>query len=567
MAFEWANADSRDFMSKGYLEPGVEIETRLKQMSESFQAAANTMAKANGKTVPQDLGERFFKYAGLGFYSFASPVLANYGLDRGLPISCNNVVVDDNMGSILRKTAEIGMQTKHGAGTSAYLGLIRPRGSAIRGTTALADGAVHFAQLIESHVEVVRQGGVRRGACAVYQDVESPDILEFLRIQDNGFFIQNLSFGVCIGDQWLNEMLAGDQDKREIWVKILTKRRESGYPYLFFRDNVNRAAPQVYKDKGLKIHSSNLCTEIMLASDPDTSFVCDLGSMNLAKYRDWIDTDAVEVYMLFLDTVMQEYIEKTEGLEFMESARKFAIEQRAVGLGTLGLHTLYQQESIPFESIEARALNEEIHRTISRRARAASKWMADFFGEPPLLVGYGLRNVTQMAIAPTASSSFILGQVSASTEAINSNYFTHDLAKGKYQWRNPELKKILVDYTKEQYPDNPEDMEEYIWKSILVKDGSVQHLTFLTDHQREVFKTFEEISQLEIIVQAAARQAFIDQGQSINLTIHPDTPIKDVHDLIMTAWNLGIKRLYYQRSTSPSQKLARSLVSCTACEA
>jgi len=566
MTFEWANKDSRDFLSKGYLQDGEDIEARVSFMADKFYDELLRMGMSADKA--DKMSSAFYNYAGRGFYSFASPVLANYGRDQGLPVSCNNVVIDDDMGEILQKVAEIGMQTKHGAGTSAYLGRLRHRGSPIRGTNSTADGPVHFSSLIESSVETVRQGGVRRGACAVYYEIDSPDIYEVLRIQEDGFYIKHLSFGLCVGDDWLKSMLEGDPEKRKIWAAVISKRRETGYPYLFFKDNVNKVAPQHYKDAGLTILSSNLCTEIMQPSDTDISFVCVLGSMNLALYGEWVSTDAVEVYTYFLDCVVQEYIRKTAGIKFMESVNKAAREHRAIGVGTLGLHTLYQSRGLPFESVEARELNIETHRIIDERTKAASREMAKIFGEPELLKGTGLHNATLMAVAPTTSSSFVLGQVSPSIEPLNSNYFTKDLAKGKYTFRNPELTKLL----EEKYAAGKAEPERTIWlnsvwRSILIKDGSVQHLDFLSEDEKAVFKTFGEISQLELVIQAADRQEFIDQGQSLNLMIHPSTPAKDIHELLITAWSLGLKSLYYQRSTSPAQQLARDLVSCTACEA
>jgi len=566
MTFEWANKDSRDFLSKGYLQDGEDIETRVSFMADKFYDELLRMGMTREKA--SGISKSFFEYAGRGFYSFASPVLANYGRDQGLPVSCNNVVIDDDMGEILQKVAEIGMQTKHGAGTSAYLGRLRPRGSPIRGTSSTADGAVHFSSLIESNVETVRQGGVRRGACAVYYEIDSPDIYEVLRIQEDGFYIKHLSFGLCVGDDWLKSMLEGDPEKRKIWAAVISKRRETGYPYLFFKDNVNKAAPKHYKDAGLTILSSNLCTEIMQPSDTDISFVCVLGSMNLALFDEWVTTNAVEVYTYFLDCVVEEYVRKTTGIKFMESVNKAASEHRAIGVGTLGLHTLYQSRGLPFESVEARELNIEVHKVIDERTKSASREMAKLFGEPELLKGTGLRNATLMAVAPTTSSSFVLGQVSPSIEPLNSNYFTKDLAKGKYTFRNPELKKLL----EEKYAAGKAEPERTVWlnsvwRSILIKDGSVQHLDFLSEDEKAVFKTFGEISQLELVIQASDRQQFIDQGQSLNLMIHPSTPAKDIHELLITAWSLGLKSLYYQRSTSPAQQLARDLVSCTACEA
>lgn len=546
--FEWANEPSRIFMSRGYLLPGQSVEERVADMGMRAQEVLGIPGFAT----------KFVDYMAAGFYSLASPVWANFGQERGLPISCNGSFIGDSISDILYKQAEIGMMTKHGAGTSAYLGAIRPRGSEIK-TGGTADGPVHFASLLEQVTDVVSQGNVRRGNCAVYLDVEHPDIEEFLSCREEGSPIQKLSLGVCITDDWMQAMVDGDEEKRALWARILRKRFESGYPYIFWTDAANRGRPQVYKDLGLKIHASNLCTEIMLPSTGDESFVCDLSSMNLARWHDWKNTDAVQVLVAFLDAVMSEYIEKTENVRFMEDARRFAINHRAIGLGVLGWHTLLQSMMLPFESFEAQMLNVEIHKHIAEQARYASESLAYLLGEPPLLSGYGRRNTTLMAIAPTTSSSFILGQVSPSVEPLASNYFTKDLAKGKFTFRNPRLERIL-----EKRAFNT----EVVWRSILAKGGSVQHLTdILTDEERAVFKTFGEIPQMAIVQQASARQKYIDQGQSINLMIHPDMPLKDVNKLMIAAWEFGLKSLYYQRSTNPAQELVRNLLECSVCEA
>jgi ribonucleoside-diphosphate reductase alpha chain len=413
-------------------------------------------------------------------------------------------------------------------------------------------------ELFDKLMNVVSQGNVRRGSFASYLPIDHGDIEEFLKIKSEGNEIQDLSIGVTISDEWMKSMVDGDKEKRRIWGLVLKKRFESGYPYLFFTDNVNKQAPQVYKDKKLKINHSNLCSEIMLPNSEDESFVCDLSSMNLERWEDWKDTDAVETMVFFLDAVMTEFITKTEGVKFMEAPRKFAVRHRALGLGVLGWHSLLQSQMVPFESMEAKILNNTIWKTIRQKADKASAELATLFGEPEVLNGYGRRNTTTLAVAPTTSSSFILGQVSPSIEPLNSNYYVKDLAKGKFSYKNPYLKKLLKE--KNQNTDE-------IWKSILINSGSVQHLDFLSENEKDTFKTFEETSQREIIIQAASRQKHIDQGQSLNLMIPAGTPPKLVNELIIFAWEQGIKSLYYQRSTNPAQTLARSIMSCKSCEA
>lgn len=543
----WLNEDSRTFLERGYLQPGQTAEQRIREIAETAEAILDIAGFA----------KKFEDYMHAGYISLSSPVWSNFGTDRGLPISCNNSFFEDTTESILLKTAEIGMQTKFGAGTSAFLGALRPRGAPIRGGGA-SFGPVHFMEMLETTTNIISQSTVRRGSCAVYLPVEHPDIGEFLDCREEGSAIQRLSLGVCISDAWMKAMVAGDQEKRKLWMRILQKRFETGYPYIFWTDTVNNGAPEVYRNYGMKIHSSNLCSEIALASSAEESFVCNLASQNLLWFDEWKDTDVCQTLVYFLDAVMTEYIEKTEGVPLMQTARNFAIRQRAIGIGSLGWHSYLQSKMIPFESMQAKLLNTSIHSFMQGETLEASQRMAKEYGEPELLKGYGRRHVTLMSIAPTTSSSFILGQVSPSIEPLDSNYFVKDLQKGKFTYRNPYLQATLAEHCKD---------DEETWRSILLKGGSVQHLDFLTDNERAVFKTFGEISQHEIIVQAAGRQNFIDQSQSLNLKIHPDTPLRDVNQLMISAWELGVKTLYYQRSTNPAQEYVRNLLSCVSCEA
>jgi len=543
----WLNDDSRKFLSRGYLMEGASAESRIREIAE----AAEKYLERPG------FADKFEDYMMRGWISLASPVWSNFGTERGLPISCNGSYYDDTTTSILMKTAEIGMMTKHGAGTSAYFGALRPRNSTISGG-GRSNGPVHFMELVESHTSVISQAAVRRGSCAVYLDVEHPDVGEFLECREEGNPIQHLSLGVCIGDDWMKAMIAGDKEKRGIWMRILRKRFETGYPYLFFTDTVNRGAPACYRERGLKILASNLCSEIALPSSIDWSFVCCLSSLNLLHYEDWKDSDLVETMTFFLDAVMEEYIRKTDGMQLMEAAHRFARDNRAIGIGVLGWHSFLQSRMIAFDSIEAKKLNIEIHRLIDKRSLADTLEMAEIYGEPEVCRGFGVRNATRLAIAPTTSSSFILGQVSPSVEPLNSNYFTKDLQKGKFTYKNPYLVELL---------EGKGANNRSTWESILMAGGSVQHLDILDDHEKDVFKTFGEIDQTAIVEQAAHRQRFIDQSQSINLMLHPDTPLKDANALMIKAWEMGVKTLYYQRSTNPAQEFVRSLISCAACEA
>jgi ribonucleoside-diphosphate reductase alpha chain len=533
-------------LERGYLNEGVTPEKRIREIAENAEKFLNIKGFA----------DKFEDYMARGFYSLATPVWTNFGNERGLPVSCFGSYVHDTMESILNKTAEVGTMSKMGGGTSGYFGDLRNRGAKIS-VGGESSGPVHFMELFDKVADVVSQGAARRGSFAAYLSIDHPDIEEFLQIRSEGHSIQNMSIGVTISDQWMTDMKNGDKEKRRIWAKVIQKRFETGYPYLMFSDTTNKNSPQVYRDKDLKIKASNLCSEIQLLSDENNSFVCVLSSLNLLHWDEIKETDAIETLIYFLDTVNQEFIDKTENMKFMESANKFAKEQRALGMGVLGWHSLLQSKMISFESMEAKLLNTQIWKTIKSKADKASEELATLLGEPPLLKGYGRRNVTTIAVAPTTSSSFILGQVSPSIEPLNSNYFVKNLAKGKFTYKNPYLKEILKKHEKN---------DEETWKSILIRGGSVQHLDFLTDEEKVVFKTFGEISQKEIVIQAAQRQKYIDQSQSLNIMISPSCPPKEVSTLLIDGWEMGIKTFYYQRSANPAQELARSILTCVSCE-
>jgi ribonucleoside-diphosphate reductase alpha chain len=542
----WLNKDSRTFLERGYL---VKDETPEQRIADIANAAKQFLG--------EEYYNKFIEYMHNGYYSLSSPLWSNYGRERGLPISCFGSYIPDTMEGILEKAAEVGMMTKGGGGTSGYFGDIRGRGASIS-SGGVSTGAVHFMEIYDTLMHVVSQGNVRRGSFAAYLPVDHPDIEEFLKIKSEGNPIQDISIGVCVSDEWMKSMLEGDKQKRKVWGDIIKKRFESGYPYVFFSDNANNNAPQVYKDKGMKILHSNLCSEIFLPNKQDESFVCNLASMNLEQWDEWKSTDAVQVMIHFLDAVMTEFIDKTENDKYMQAPRNFAINHRALGLGVLGWHSLLQKKNIAFESMDAKFLNVEVWKFIRSESDKATCDLAQKFGEAPLLKGYGRRNTTTLAVAPTTSSSFILGQVSPSVEPLNSNYYVRDLAKGKFTFKNPYLISLLKNKNKDT---------DDVWRDILIHGGSVQHLDFLSQEEKDTFKTFGEISQKEIIIQASQRQKYIDQGQSLNLMIPPNTKPKEVNELMITAWELGIKSLYYQRSANPAQELARSILNCKNCEA
>ena len=556
--FDWLTDHSRNFLAAGYLTDNVTPETRIREIANRAQEILGIDGYA----------DKFYHYMSQGFFSLASPVWSNFGKKRGLPISCFGSNIADDMGNILYTQSEVGMMSKLGGGTSGYFGNIRHRGAAVK-NNGQASGSVHIMQLFETMVDVVSQGSVRRGRFSPYLPVEHHDINEFLDIGTEGNPIQELTHGVSVTDKWMEEMIAGDTEKRNIWAKVIQRRGEIGYPYIFFKDKANSRAADVYQDKNHEIYASNLCTEIMLPSNDKWSFVCVLSSLNVLHYDKWKDTDAVETMVYFLDAVITEFTQKLEQYRdsndlddkqtflFMERAYNFAKDNRALGLGVLGWHSLLQSKMLPFNSQEAFNLNSEIFKLIKEKSYQASKELADLFGEPEVLKGYGRRNATLNAIAPTTSSAFILGQVSQGIEPIWSNIYVKDIAKIKTTIKNPFLLQLL---------EQKEKNNQEVWRSIRDRDGSVQHLDFLSDLEKDVFKTYSEIDQMDIVYQAANRQSYIDQGQSLNIIVHPEMPVKEINKIYITAWKLGLKSLYYQHSMNAAQKFKQKK-DCASCEA
>ena len=556
--FEWLTDHSVKYLEAGYLSKGVTPKTRIREIANRAEEILGIEGYA----------DKFYNYMSQGFFSLASPVWSNFGKERGLPISCFGSNIADDMGNVLYTQSEVGMMSKLGGGTSGYFGHIRHRGAPVT-DNGEASGAVHVMQLFETMVDVVSQGSVRRGRFSPYLPIDHKDILEFLDIGTEGNPIQELTHGVTVTDKWMEEMIDGDVEKRKVWAKVIQRRGEIGYPYIFFTDKANNGAADVYQDKNLRINASNLCTEIMLPSNDEWSFVCVLSSLNVLHYDKWKDTDAVETMVCFLDAVITEFVEKLEVYRdsdqlddkqtflFMERAYNFAKSNRSLGLGVLGWHSLLQSKMLAFNSQEAFNLNSEIFQLIKEKSYKASEELAEKLGEPEVLKGYGRRNATLNAIAPTTSSAFILGQVSQGIEPIWSNIYVKDIAKIKTTIKNPFLVKLL---------DEKGENTTETWRSIRDRDGSVQHLDFLSDDEKEVFKTYCEIDQMDIIYQASNRQAHIDQGQSVNIIVHPQTPAKEINQLYISAWKLGLKSLYYQHSMNAAQKFKQKK-DCASCEA
>jgi ribonucleoside-diphosphate reductase alpha chain len=545
----WMTTEGFETISRGYLLSG-----------ETPRGMYERVANAADKYIP-GLKDKVFEYMWKGWLCGATPVLSNMGTDRGLPISCNSISVPDSVSGIFAKNTELAMLSKHGAGVGIYVGRIRGRGTTIKGN-GKSEGVIPWCKVYDTTTQVVSQGSSRRGASVVYLPVDHPDIEEFLELRkptgDANRRCLNLNHGVCITNAWMEAMLAGDKAKREIWQKVLYQRVTTGEPYLFFTDNVNDANPECYKANGLHVETSNLCSEIKLFTDPDHTFVCCLSSLNVTKYNEWKDTDLVEVSVKFLDAVLSEYIEKASKIPGFEASVRSAVKGRALGLGVLGWHTYLQELNIPFDSFEAMRLNAEIFRTIRTKADNATKELAEEFGEPEWCKGFGRRNTHTTAVAPTVSNSAIAGGHSAGIEPIAANVIVIKSAKGTFIRKNVTLEKVLEKLGKN-------DAET--WRSISSNSGSVQHLSFLDDETKQVFLTAREINQHTIVNQAAQRQRWIDQGQSVNLFFASNSDPKYIHEVHVNAWKSGMKSLYYCRSEGVLKAdMASRTTECKACE-
>lgn len=557
MTIRWLNSNSKQFLERDYLLPGQTVEERLKIIGDTAEDILKKNAKTNAdRDYLNGYSSKLQQYIANGWISLSTPIWTNFGTNRGLPISCFGSYFPDTIEGILTTNSEIGSMTKMGGGTSGYFGDVRGRGSSITNNGA-SNGTLPFLELTQSVTSIISQGSTRRGYFAGYQDIFHSDFDEWLGIRSEGNPIQQVTWGACVPTWWLEEMRAGDVEKRKRWAKVVQKRFETGLPYILYSDNANNheSVPEVYRGKKL-IKASNLCTEIFLPSDADNSFVCDLSSLVDLYYDEWKNTDCVEVITFLLDAVKSSFIETASEIKFMERTVKFAVEHRALGIGRMGYHSLLQSKMVAFESLMARILNIQIQTTIRDQSQTASRKLADMYGECEMTKGTGRRNTTTQAIAPTTSSAFIM-QVSQSVEVMQSNYYTKDLAKGKFTIKNSYLERLLEE--KGQNTD-------VVWNSIMKNQGSVLHLDILNDLEKSVFKTAREVSQEEVIIQAAQRQKFIDQGQSINLFITADTTAKEVNRLMLLAHDMGVKSLYYQHNTSAASEFAKKLINCQSCE-
>ena len=513
------------------------------------------------------MATKFFDYIWKGWLNLATPVLSNTGTDRGLPISCFGIDVADSIYDIGNKNLELMLLAKHGGGVGIGVNQIRPAGANITGN-GTSDGVVPFCKIYDSTILATNQGSVRRGAASVNLNIEHEDFEEWLEIREPKGDVnrQSLNLHQCavVGDKFMRKLEQGEPDARRKWGKLLQKRKATGEPYIMYKGNVNKANPEMYKKNGLKVHMTNICSEITLHTDENHSFVCCLSSVNLSKYNEWRDTDLVYTATWFLDGVLSEFIQKAKNMRGFENSVASAEKGRALGLGVLGWHTYLQQNGIPFEGMEAQFETRKIFSQLKIESDRASRDLASEYGEPLWCRESGFRNTHLRAVAPTVSNSKLAGNVSAGIEPWAANVFTEQTAKGTFIRKNNELVKVL-----RKAGINNKDT----WDKIMEDGGSVQGIKELdkwcylagkmvlckevTNGDRDkvypvkdVFRTFKEINQMDLVKQAGVRQQYIDQGVSLNLAFPSIASPKWINQVTMEAWKQGIKTLYYMRTES-----------------
>ena len=526
---------------------------------EAYQRVSSAVAR---RLYKPELADVFFDYIWKGWLCLASPVLSNTGTDRGLPISCFGIDVADSIADIGTKNLEMMLLAKHGGGVGVGINMIRPAGARITGN-GTSDGVVPFCKIYDSTILATNQGAVRRGAASVNINIEHPDFLDWLEIREPKGDVnrQSLNLHQCavIGDKFMRKLETGDQEARQKWSKLIQKRKATGEPYILFKGNTNKANPEAYKANGLKVHMTNICSEITLHTDESHSFVCCLSSLNLEKYDEWKDTNLVYDATWFLDGVLEEFIQRAKGLRGFENSVRSAAKGRALGLGVLGWHSLLQKNGIAFEGLQAQFKTREIFSKIKIETERASRKLAEVYGEPLWCVGTGMRNTHLRAIAPTVSNSKLSGNVSPGIEPWAANVFTEQSAKGTFIRKNKELKKVL----RKIGIDSKET-----WDKIMSDGGSIQDIKeldgwfydysgrltqeYVEDYEpvKNVFKTFKEINQLELVKQAGIRQDYVDQSVSLNLAFPSEATPKWMNTVHMEAWKRGVKTLYYTRTES-----------------
>jgi ribonucleoside-diphosphate reductase alpha chain len=550
---EWMDEISLATISKGYLLPGEDVKKAYRRVA---KAAAFRLKRP-------EMEAKFYKIMWNGWLGLASPVISNMGTDRGLPISCYGIDTPDSIRGIGLTNAELMRLTSKGGGVGIGLSRIRPRGTEIAGN-GKSEGVVPWAKIYDSSIIATNQGNVRRGAASVNLDIEHPDIDEFLQIRrpkgDPNRQCLNLHQCVVVGDTFMRKLESRDPDALNTWATVLKARMETGEPYVMYKDNVNKDNPIAYRLNNLEVTMTNICSEITLFTDEWHSFICCLSSLNLAKYDEWANTDTVEIATWFLDGVMQEFIDKSNGKDSLIRSHNHAKKGRALGLGVMGWHTFLQQKGLPFNSIASTAHTHNIFSDIRNKAEKASMELAAEYGEPIWCKGTGMRNTHVLAIAPTVSNSVICGGVSAGIEPLPGNVYTFNGAKGTFIRKNKVLENILK--------EKGQDKNKW-WDQMLQDGGSAQNLpdNVLTPDEKELFLTFSEINQLELVRQAAIRQRYLDQTQSLNLSFDPNDSPKWINQVHMEAWKLGIKTLYYLRTDSVIKgDLGSRMAECVSCD-
>lgn len=502
---------------------------------------ANTAAKWLKRP---DLVTDFYNLLWKGWLGPSSPVMANFGAGRGMPISCFGSYCPDDMEGIIDHDAELSFLTAKGGGVATHLNDIRAIGSPI-GSGGKAEGILLPLRKLNGSISSISQNGLRRGSIAAYLDIEHPDAKMFLRMRrveiDESHRFLGMDHAVIIKDTFVERLKARDPEAIELWSLLLTARMETGEPYVFFETAAQRDNPPAYLRLNLKVNGSNLCSEIMLATDAYHTFVCCLSSLNLAKYDEWKDTNAIELAVYFLDAVMEEFIQKSQGKKYLANALRFAVASRALGLGVMGYTSYLQSKEMPFESPEAFAFNKSFFKDLQEKAEAASHKLGLEYGVPDWCTELGRRNSHLIALAPTVSNAAICGSVSKSIEPLEVNAGFDDGAKGNFAQANPQLRVVLEKYGFDS---------QLVWSSIAANSGSVQHLKFLSDREREVYKTARELDQMNIVEQAIDRGVFIDQGQSLNLFFLPNTDPTIVHNVHWRALLGGLKALYYLKTAN-----------------
>ena len=550
---EWMDEISLATISKGYLLPGETVRTAYKRVA---NASAARLKKP-------ELATKFFKYIWNGWIGLASPVISNMGTDRGLPISCFGIDTPDSIRGIGLTNAELMKLTASGGGVGISVSRIRKRGEYITGN-GKSEGVVPWCKIYDSSIIATNQGNVRRGAASVNLDIEHGDIDEFLQIRrpkgDPNRQCLNLHQCVVVGDSFMRKLEARDPESMNKWATVLKSRMETGEPYIMYKDNVNKNNPIAYRMHNLDVTMTNICSEITLFTDEEHSFICCLSSLNLAKWEEFRDTDCIKTAIWFLDGVMQEFIDKSNGKESLKRTHKHAKKGRALGLGVMGWHTFLQQKNLPFNSVASTVHTRNIFNKIRGEAESASMDLAAEYGEPLWCRGTGMRNTHLLAVAPTVSNSVICGGISAGIEPLPANVYTFNGAKGTFIRKNKSLETLL---------ESKGENKEKWWKQMLQEGGSVLGLpdSILSSEEKDVFLTFSETNQLELVKQAAERQKYIDQTQSLNLSFDPNDSPKWINQVHMEAWKLGVKTLYYLRTDSVIKgDLGSRQADCLSCD-